>query len=472
MPKRINLRQGLGSLLFWSIISAAFIGPGTVTTAAKAGSAFGLELLWALTFSIIATILLQEAAARITIASGRSLGELIAEKYGASRVRWVKITLFLAVAFGCAAYQAGNLLGAVSGLLLILPQGKVIMLMTIGLLASSLLMAGKIPVDCQFVGNCSSGDGRDVSDRSDQFGCGPARDSGCDVHPQLESRCQFIDYWVDRTTIVPYNLFLASGISQGQNIREMRLGLILAIIIGGLISMGILIAGTQVEGTFSFERLAEALSASLGEWASYFFAFGLFAAGLTSSITAPLAAAVTARSLFGQEGKNWMPRSRNFRLVWGIIILLGLLFSLTNIQPIPAIIAAQAINGVLLPVVAIFLILTVNDKKLLPEAFVNKGWVNILMLLVLLVCCFLGINNVLKALQRMGLWSGLSPNCRLYSGDRFNGIRCFAGGLADCSPAQGINNSILKSGQKRTIPDTCWQLTKKGDNFMERKRKR
>jgi manganese transport protein len=156
--------------------------------------------------------------------------------------------------------------------------------------------------------------------------------------------------------------------------------------------------------------LAEALSASLGEWASYFFAFGLFAAGLTSSITAPLAAAVTARSLFGQEGKNWMPRSRNFRLVWGIIILLGLLFSLTNIQPIPAIIAAQAINGVLLPVVAIFLILTVNDKKLLPEAFVNKGWVNILMLLVLLVCCFLGINNVLKALQRMGLWSGLSPN--------------------------------------------------------------
>jgi manganese transport protein len=410
MPKRINLRQGLGSLLFWSIISAAFIGPGTVTTAAKAGSAFGLELLWALTFSIIATILLQEAAARITIASGRSLGELIAEKYGASRVRWVKITLFLAVAFGCAAYQAGNLLGAVSGLLLILPQGKVIMLMTIGLLASSLLWQGKYRSIANLLGIVVAVMGVMFLIVAISSDAGPLEIADAMFIPSWNPDASLLIIGLIGTTIVPYNLFLASGISQGQNIREMRLGLILAIIIGGLISMGILIAGTQVEGTFSFERLAEALSASLGEWASYFFAFGLFAAGLTSSITAPLAAAVTARSLFGQEGKNWMPRSRNFRLVWGIIILLGLLFSLTNIQPIPAIIAAQAINGVLLPVVAIFLILTVNDKKLLPEAFVNKGWVNILMLLVLLVCCFLGINNVLKALQRMGLWSGLSPN--------------------------------------------------------------
>jgi Mn2+/Fe2+ NRAMP family transporter len=410
MPKRINFRQGLGSLLFWSIISAAFIGPGTVTTAAKAGSAFGLELLWALTFSIMATILLQEAAARMTIASGKSLGELIAEKYGAERVRWVKIALFSAVAFGCAAYQAGNLLGAVSGLLLVQPQGKAIMLLVIGLLAGSLLWQGKYRSIANLLGVVVAVMGVMFLIVAINSDVGPLEVVDAMLFPSWNPDASLLVIGLIGTTIVPYNLFLASGISQGQSIKEMRLGLILAIIIGGLISMGILMAGTQVEGDFSFGRLAEALSGSLGEWASYFFAFGLFAAGLTSSITAPLAAAVTARSLFGQQEKNWMPRSRNFRLVWGIIILLGLLFSLTNIQPVPAIIAAQAINGVLLPVVAIFLILTVNDKALLPKEFLNKPFINLLMLLVLMVCCFLGINNVLKALQRIGLWTELSSN--------------------------------------------------------------
>ncbi len=410
MAKRINFRQGLGSLLFWSIISAAFIGPGTVTTASKAGAAFGLDLLWALTFSIIATILLQEAAARITIASGKSLGELIAEKYGAERIRWVKMALFLAVAFGCAAYQAGNLLGAVSGLLLVLPKGKAIMLLVIGLLASALLWQGKYRSIANLLGIVVALMGIMFLIVAINSDAGILEIAGSALVPSWNPDASLLIIGLIGTTIVPYNLFLASGISQGQDIREMRLGLTLAIVIGGLISMGILIAGMQVEGTFSFERLAEALSGSLGEWASYFFAFGLFAAGLTSSITAPLAAAVTARSLFGQKDKKWLPRSRNFRLVWGTVILIGLLFSLTNIQPIPAIIAAQAINGVLLPIVAIFLILTVNDKGLLPKEFLNKSWINLLMLLVLLVCCFLGINNVLKALQRVGVWADLAAN--------------------------------------------------------------
>ena len=58
MPKVVSLRQGLFSVLFWSIIAAAFIGPGTVTTASKAGASFQMALLWALVFSIIATIIL------------------------------------------------------------------------------------------------------------------------------------------------------------------------------------------------------------------------------------------------------------------------------------------------------------------------------------------------------------------------------------------------------------------------------
>ena len=67
----------LASILVWSAISAAFIGPGTVTTAARAGAGFGLALLWAVVFSTAACFLLQEASARVTIATGRPLGQVI-----------------------------------------------------------------------------------------------------------------------------------------------------------------------------------------------------------------------------------------------------------------------------------------------------------------------------------------------------------------------------------------------------------
>ena len=41
---------------------AAFIGPGTVTTASKAGAEYGFALMWALLFSVLATLVLQELA--------------------------------------------------------------------------------------------------------------------------------------------------------------------------------------------------------------------------------------------------------------------------------------------------------------------------------------------------------------------------------------------------------------------------
>ena len=118
MSSTSTFRTRLLSVLFWSIIAAAFIGPGTVTTASKAGASLGMGLLWALLFSIVATIILQEAAARITIASGKNLGEILAIKYGADGRSRIKVLLFLAVAFGCAAYQAGNMLGALGGVAL------------------------------------------------------------------------------------------------------------------------------------------------------------------------------------------------------------------------------------------------------------------------------------------------------------------------------------------------------------------
>lgn len=394
MSKFISLRKRGLSLLLWSIIPAAFIGPGTVTTCSKAGASFGLSLLWALLFSLIATLILQEAAARITLASGKNLGEIISQKYRGKKAAWVKTLLFGAVAFGCAAYQAGNILGAVSGLQLLFGVPQWLLVAGLGLVAFSLLWLGSVRVIANvlavvvfFMGLTFFA----VALRA-TFGMEEVL-SGAFV-PSLPEGSELLVIGLVGTTVVPYNLFLATGLGKGQGISDMRWGLGLAVLIGGLVSVAILLVGTQVQGEFSFASLAAALTAGLGDWAKYLFGFGLFAAGASSSVTAPLAAAITGQTIFGNEKNDWKSRSTNFRLVWSIVLGVGLLFGLLGVKPIPAIIGAQAINGILLPLVAIFLLLAVNDRQILPKKHVNGMAWNVVTGAVVLVVTGLGLWNL------------------------------------------------------------------------------
>lgn len=399
MSKQISFSRGLGSILFWSIISAAFIGPGTVTMAASSGAAFQISLLWALIFSIIATIVLQEAAARITIASGKNLGEIIALKFKQGK-RWQWI-LFLSVAFGCAAYQAGNMLGAISGLILFDAVDRRIGTLILGAICFGLLWIGNYKIIARLLGV--------VVALMGLLFIYVATYSPYDFSDMVAATFSSVVYegsslyiiGLIGTTIVPYNLFLASGISKGQSIQEMRLGLITAIIVGGIISIAIMLVGTQVEGTFSFAALADTLSVQLGPWANVFFGLGLFAAGMSSSITSPLAAAVTGQSLIGEDSDQWKNKGRFFRYTWGAVLIVGLVFGLLDVKPIPAIILAQAINGALLPIVAIFLFIVANDYRLLGVKYANKPISNLLTLVIVGVSCFIGLNNIVKAIAKL-----------------------------------------------------------------------
>ncbi|MFT4761543.1 MAG: manganese transport protein [Paraglaciecola sp.] len=394
------MKNTFQNILFWSIISAAFIGPGTVTTASKAGASFGLALLWALLFSTLATVILQEAAARITIASGKNLGEIIAIKYQQKSGDGLKWGIFLAVAFGCAAYQAGNMLGAISGIELISDWSPKVMTLIIGIICAAILWVGNLKIIAKILGFIVAFMGIAFIYVAFQTDISAGDFLKNLAIPSMPEGSSLLVIGLIGTTIVPYNLFLASGISPGQEIKEMRQGIGLAVLIGGLISMAIMVAGTQVSGEFSFAALAETLDKNLGKGGAIFLGFGLFAAGLSSSITSPLAAAVTAKSLFGNQ-QNWSTNGLNFRLVWGIILLIGLAFGISGIKPVPAIILAQAINGALLPIVAIFLILVVNDEQVLPKKYLNSHFLNILMLLIVGITGFLGMTNFLKALSNL-----------------------------------------------------------------------
>jgi manganese transport protein len=389
MPKSISFRAGVGSVLFWSVISAAFIGPGSVTTCAMAGSRFGATLLWALTFSTLGTILLQEAAARVTIASGLSLGELLERTYG-RRVRGLMAALFGAVALGCAAYQAGNILGAVAGLRLLLPNVPAPLLtLAVGAVCTALLWKGSTRLIANFLGLVVFGMGAAFAYVAFSTAPNAGTLARAMVWPTLPDGSTVLVIGLIGTTIVPYNLFLGSGIGKGQSLAEMRWGIALAVLIGGLISMAILLSGTLVTGEFSFSGVAQTLTARLGTWAGVWFAVGLFAAGFTSALTAPLAAAVTARSLLGWPETGWA-----YRMVWLGVMGVGLLLGLLGVRPVPVIVLAQAANGLLLPLVAVFLMLAVNNRDLLPAAYRNRPWQNLAMGFVVAVTAFLGLRNV------------------------------------------------------------------------------
>ena len=175
----------------------------------------------------------------------------------------------------------------------------------------------------------------------------------------------------------------------------MRFGLLVAVLLGGLISMGILLAGTSLNGAFSFSALADTLGEQNGSWMAVVFAIGLFAAGFTSSITAPLAAAITLKSV-GSASQDWSEKSTRYRLGWGIVLLTGLIFGVTAVKPVPVIILAQAANGLILPVVSIFLWIIANNAGIM-GSHRNSRLIDLFMAVTVWVSSTLGFINVFKA---------------------------------------------------------------------------
>ncbi len=347
MSKRITWKGGLGSVLLWSVISAAFIGPGTVTTAANAGALFGTKLLWALLFSTLATILLQEGVVRLTLVSGKSFGEVIRLKFGSGKSNWIPYLVFFALWLGCSAYEAGNIVGAAAGIKLFALFPQWVIVLFIGSAVFSLLWINNPVILARILGLIVAVMGVVFCWIVFKIPLDYTLVLKNSIIPYMPTSSALLVIGLIGTTIVPYNLFLASGVTKDQEISEMRWGITIAILFGGIISMAILLVGTQISGTFSFEAIALALNKYMGKLGAYFFAIGLFAAGFSSAITAPMAA--------GLAGSKLLDNKISAKFIWISVLLIGLAFGLPDIKPIPLIIFAQALNGLLLPLMTTLL---------------------------------------------------------------------------------------------------------------------
>ncbi|RLD77992.1 MAG: hypothetical protein DRJ07_13870 [Bacteroidetes bacterium] len=391
------------NVLFWSIVSAAFIGPGTVTTATKAGANFQFDLLWALVFSTFACLLLQEASARITINSGMNLGQAIAKQFEGKSTKTLVLFLVIgAIVLGSAAYETGNILGSIAGLSLIFDIPQKILVLVIGLLAFFALSFSSIQTIARIMGGIVFFMGLAFFTTAIQLNppiTEILKGSFVPTIPSTEGAGLLV-LGIIGTTVVPYDLFLGSGVlNKKQTINDMRFGLSVAVILGGVISMAILTVGTVITTEFTYETLAQALTYKIGPYAVYVFGFGMFAAGFSSAITAPLASAITAQSLFEEKSREkWRTQGLYFKSVYLGVLIVGLVFGLAEVKPIPAIILAQALNGLILPFISIFLIFVINDPVLMGKNNTNGWFSNILMATVMWVTMIMGVISIIKAI--------------------------------------------------------------------------
>lgn len=133
----------------------------------------------------------------------------------------------------------------------------------------------------------------------------------------------------------------------------------------------------------------------MGSTAKYLFSLGFFTAGLTSSVTAPLAAAYAAAGILG-----W-PRNlkdRRFQSVWAAVISVGTILSLLGHNPVNIIVVSQAANGILLPIIAVFLLIMMNNADLMGN-YLNRFIANSLGIIVVLSIIILGVLKLLAYLE-------------------------------------------------------------------------
>ncbi|MEM9700853.1 MAG: Nramp family divalent metal transporter [Planctomycetota bacterium] len=364
-----------------TLVTAAFIGPGTLTTCTRAGIEHGYGLLWALCFAGLTTVVLQEMAARLGWASGAGLGEAIRREFRTPWSRSLSFGLVIAaILIGNMAYESGNLSGAVIGLELLFgptPLGATVVAAVCGgllwwgryrwleriLIGLVLLMSACFLLTAIMVRP-------DLSALLAGF------------RPRAIASEQVLTVMgLIGTTVVPYNLFLhASTIAMrwgsDSRIRDLRRETYVAVLLGVFISVLIVVTSAGSRDRLpdsaqigSVSDLAEQLRPLAGRFAESLMGIGYFAAGVSSALTAPLAAALAARGLFGWTADD---RDRRFVGVWLLVLLAGALVGQSGMKLVSVVLFAQVANAVILPLVGLYLLKLSNSKAIMSDA--TNGW--------------------------------------------------------------------------------------------------
>ena len=383
-----------------ALVTAAFIGPGTLTLCILAGVQHGFSLLWAMLLSVLITIFIQNTAARIAWTTRKGLAQSSLNQVNSPAFKLaLTILLISAIFIGNAAYEAGNLSGALLGLKGLFGENTFLfgeldtLPLLLGLIVGYLLLKGNfkwlkqllvaivILMSLSFL----------LTAVLTQPNLGQVL-GGLFV-PSFEPDELLTIVGLLGTTVVPYNLFLHSAMvaaSPHMSLDALRRDTLVAVGLGGAVSLCIIVAAASLEGNSltNAADLGEALAPLYGAAAPVFMQFGFFAAGLTSALTAPMAAGFVVAECFQWSTKGW-----GYRLTALAVLLVGVAFTLLGAVPLEIIRFAQIANGMLLPVIGLLLLFTVNNSPLMKNARPTRIQ-NTLFIFIELFFIFLGVKSL------------------------------------------------------------------------------
>ncbi len=384
------------------LIVGSFIGPGTLTSATRAGASFGYDLLWTIAFSVIAVLVTQEMSSRLGIVTQKGLAEAILDAFAHNKT----LKLFMmwlvgsAITLGSIAYIGGDLTGTAAGLsqLTGIPTNYLapmwgfcmIFLINTGNAVKNLekLLAVCVSV-MAFVFIVTM-----ITVKPD-LGAVLAG-----FVPKVPEGALLNCVALIGTTVVPYNMFI-HAISAKKTWKSpsqlplAKFDVTVSMLIGGTITCAVVITAATVMNGMSVKSVADMavqLEPLLGEFSKPFLSIGMIAAGVSSALLSPLGASYVLAGLLGWDIEN---DDKRFKITNIVIIVFGIIISGTGYNPVSIILVAQAINGVFLPIIVGTVVYLTSRKSIMGE-YTNSVISNVLGIAIFAISLIIGVSSVVS----------------------------------------------------------------------------
>lgn len=375
---RFRGRRGL--LAFLAVMGPGLIAgmagndAGGIATYSVLGAETGLRLLWLFPLMIVILAIVQEMAARMGVVTGQGLSDLIRDRFG---VRWTLLAMVVLL-IANVAQTIANMAGVAASVEIVgLPRLIVVPLVALGLWALVLFSSART-VERVFIGIVLVFLLYIVS----AFLADPDWDAvgRALVTPDLpfEPSILLLAVALVGTTITPFmQFYLQSAVAEKEiDVEELRLeqadsiiGAVwtntVALFIVIAVASTLFVAGISVA---TAEDAAKALEPVAGPLAVILFGVGLFGASCLAATILPLTTAFVICEAFGWEsgvGKRWED-ARAFYAIYTFVLGGAALFVLLpGLDLIPLILATQNLQALLLPVILVFMVLLVNDERIM-----------------------------------------------------------------------------------------------------------
>ncbi|OGS21502.1 MAG: Mn transporter [Elusimicrobia bacterium RIFOXYA2_FULL_40_6] len=351
---------------------------GGITTYSLCGANFGYSMLWSLIPITFLLVLVQEMCSRMGVVTGKGLAGLIREKFG------VKITFYLmiAVLFSNFCVVLSEFSGIASSMELFGVNKYISVLLAVVIVWSFVVKGSYKSVEKVFLTACVFYIAYLVSGFMSKPNWGQVMKEFVGPDIRFETSYLMMLVGVIGTTITPWMQFYlqASIVEKGIKIKDYaysKLDIIAGSVMVNVVAFFIIVTcatvlfkGVGLHPIQSAADAAKALVPVAGEYAGFLFAFGLLNASLFALTILPLSTVFVVCESFGWEiglNKTFAEAPQFYGLYTFLLIFGAGIILLPGIPFIKIMFFSQVINGVVLPIVLIFLLLLINDKKIMGE---------------------------------------------------------------------------------------------------------